>query len=163
MAAALVDKAEHFLRIRLYHVDEIESADKAALLPIVRKVVAPATLANALHLQGIAKVHSDAIEQNLDELIASAQDATIALFAHPFDEAWLDVCEQRARRENAIGIDFRYRAALMTTLLAHLSREIGRRWTWNGGKAAHLVSVAQCLLQMDSAIATAYHAAIARA
>jgi methyl-accepting chemotaxis protein len=162
MAAALVDKAENYLRIRLYHVTGIAAADKAALLPVVRETAAEAARANALHLQGIAKVHTAAIEKNFDELVRWAESATLALFAQPFDDVWLDNCEKRARSEHAMGIDFRYRAALITTLLMHMSKAIGRRWMWNGVRAAHLFSVAHRILQMDSAVATTYHNAIAR-
>jgi methyl-accepting chemotaxis protein len=162
MAAALVDNNDNFMRVRVYHVDDIAASDRAALVPLVRGVAANAAHANALHLPRFAPVHAHAIEQNFDELISWAESATIALFARPFDEDWLANSEKRARREQAMGIDFRYRAALMTTLLMHLNKAIGRRWWWNGRKAARLASVAQRVLQLDSAVATTYHNALTR-
>jgi methyl-accepting chemotaxis protein len=162
MAAAIIKANENFQRIRLYHADDIEAADKAVLLPLVRRIAAAGARANALHLPKIAIVHAKAIEQNFDTLIALAEDATIGLFARPFDEEWLAGCEKRARTEIAIGLDFRYRAALMTTLLMHLEKAIGRRWFWNGVRAAHFISVTHRILQLDCAVATACHSAIRR-
>lgn len=162
MAAALVDKNDNFKRIHVYHVDDISAADKALLVPAVRKVAARAARDNAAHLPRFATVHARAIEANLEALVSDAETATLAMFARPFDDGWIALCEDRARREHEIGIDFRYRAALLTTILLHLSREIGRRWFWNGRKAAHLLGVAQRILQLDSSVAAAYHNAITR-
>jgi methyl-accepting chemotaxis protein len=161
-ATGLVDNNDNFMRMRVYHVDDAVIAERAALLPVLRRHAAEAARANALHLPRIATVHEKAIKTNFDTLIAEAERSTIALFAKPFDEQWLTSCEQRARTEHAIGLDARYRAALMTTMLAHFSKAIGRRWFWSGARAARLVSVAQCVLQLDSAIAAACHNAIAR-
>jgi methyl-accepting chemotaxis protein len=154
------DSSAYQTRLGLYYVDAGVTHEKALLAGLVRDVVAAAVRENNERTPNHATAYRDPFARHGDELAALAKAQTLRLFEQPFDADWETACEARAKAERDYGFDFRYRAALASTLLVRLSEAIGRRYRWNGRKVARLIDVAARILQLDMAIAASCHAAL---
>jgi hypothetical protein len=85
----------------------------------------------------LATAYRDQFARHGDELAALAKAQTLRLFERPFDADWETASKARAKTERGYRFDFRYRAALASTLLVRLSEAISGDATVGTGARSH--------------------------
>ncbi|MCM5557741.1 methyl-accepting chemotaxis protein [Pleomorphomonas sp. JP5] len=147
-------------RIGLYLLDGVQDADRAALAPVVRSIIDEALAFNLSWTPTKATAFRASFETHGAALTAKAKHYTLRLFEAPLDGDFETDSLERVKFERSCGFDFRYRVALKSALMSHGIAAIGKRFRWNGVKAAHFIDVYTRLLQLDAAMAIALHVQI---
>ena len=146
-------------RIGLYLLEGVRDEDRAALAPIIKAILDEALAFNLSWTPRQATAFRPAFETHGAALTAKARQCTLRLFEAPLDGDFESDSLERVKFERSCGFDVRYRVALKSVLMSRGLVEIGKRFRWNGLKAARLSSdVYTRLLQLDMAMALALHA-----
>ncbi len=144
-------------RIGLYLLDGVRDEDRAALAPVVRSILDEALAFNLTWTPSKATAFRASFDAHGAALTAKARHYTMRLLEAPLDGDFETDGLERVKFERSCGFDFRYRVALKSVLMSRGIAAIGKRFRWNGTKAAHLIDVYTRLLQLDAAVAIALH------
>ena len=150
-------RQEFELRRLYYGIDAPTRAALRQAWPLVSPHVGAAVDADCEAASRLPPPIGSLVRTNLAAIRALALDFVPKLFVPTSDESWAEETLALAEAESSLGLDARHRAGLNRFLLEAAMREIGRRYRFNGKKAACLADAVGRVLLLDIACAVVFH------